>query len=96
MSEGRTSQVVNDQEHITTLDGQQVQLLEIFKPEHLSTKGAESSTVAAKRVAYAYMDNGNGYWIGTSLSVVGEQSEYDWMMERFRHVVKTFRAGGGR
>ena len=96
MSDGRSSQVVNEQERITTVDGQEVQLLEIFKPEHLSSTGSSPVKVAAKHVAYAYMDNGNGFWIGTSLSVVGEQSEYDWWMERFRQVVKTYQAGGSR
>jgi hypothetical protein len=91
--DGRASQVVNDKETVTTLDGQEVRLLEFFKPEHLNSTGAQTVTVAAKRVAYAYIDSGNGYWIGTSLSVAGDQSEYDSMMERFRLVVASFRAG---
>jgi hypothetical protein len=91
--DGRASQVVNDQEVITTLDGQEVKLLEIFKPEHLNSSGAETVAVAAKRVAYAYIDNGNGFWIGMSLTVSGDQSEYDFMMKRFREVVASYRSG---
>lgn len=93
-SEGRTSQVVNDKEEITTADGEEVRILEIMKAEHINTTIGEGSKVSAKRVAYAYLDNGNGYWIGASLTVSGDLSDYDSMMESFRQLVASFRAGG--
>jgi hypothetical protein len=95
-SEGRVSEVVNDKEMITTADGQEVRLLEILKPEHVNTNTGNGNSVAAKRVAYAYIDNGDAYWIGICLTVSNDLRDYDSMLEKFRLLIASFEAGSPR
>lgn len=74
-------------EPLKTLDGQDVEVLEIFVPE---TQVSDTLRRTGKRMAWAYTEDGDR-WVGFNFSAV-DSGEYAKGMPLFRKVVRSYKA----
>lgn len=71
---------------LTTLDGQEVEVLEIYTP---NVNVSDSVSRAEKRMAWAYVEDGDR-WVAFNFSSI-DSSEYFRGLDLFRKVVRSFK-----
>lgn len=71
---------------LTTLDGQEVEVLEIYTP---SVSVSDTVARAEKRMAWAYVEDGDR-WVAFNFSAI-DSAEYFRGLDLFRKVVRSFK-----
>jgi hypothetical protein len=71
---------------LTTLDGQEVEVLEIYTP---NVSVSDTVNRSEKRMAWAYVEDGDR-WVGFNFSAI-DSAEYFRGLDLFRKVVRSFK-----